>query len=179
MLTKTSPWGEITSTTKMANGIQLVHTDETKGIRIAHNVAVENLSPAARAKGIQKDRYFYYEIGGDDCVALFELDSVRTAWFGLTQDELLPMLSIWHADYLINKGIEPEEQYFEKYIDIKTARFMKKVNHPDLIVSVEFDDNLPEGKMKLNTADDKSHVVDVESYKRMKQSAVMLLSQCK
>lgn len=179
MLTKASPWGEITSTTKMATGIQLVHTDETKGIRVSHNVALEQLSEAARAKGIQKDRYFYYEIGGDDCIVLFELDSVRSSWFGLTQDELLPMLAIWHSDYLINKGIEPDEQYFEKYIDIKTARFMKKVHHPDLIVSVEFDEELPEGKMKLVTADSRSHVVAIDSYKRMKQSAVMLLSQCK
>jgi len=137
--------------------------------------AHEHLSPAAIKRASHYDNYLCYE---EDCDAYIPMYELRHLWpqfrehytseqFRLdVEGHLLRSLSCWNVPYLLERGIEPDEEQYQRYLAREAKEGMRKSKHPDLIVSAvgSWHEDVPEGAVGVHTADGKWHLVTARSY---------------
>ena len=166
-----TPWGASQYQKKLGEGIILVSTAGHGGLMIRQNVAQSRLTPQAIARGWNFGGYFCYE---EDCliaIPCYELGLL------MSKEDALSTISMWDADYLIERGIEPEPKAYSYYLQWQEREHMEKENHPDLIVSASGDWHTKRpGVVEVITADHKHHFVTAESYD--KRTGLNLLSKC-
>jgi len=99
----------------------------------------------------------------------------------VAEQRLLHTISMWDAEYLINRGIEPDPDGYATWKDSRDRDRRRASKDPDFIIcalghgGTSFDP-VPAGAVKVWTADDKTHLVTKESYPPADKS--YLLSRC-
>ena len=94
---------------------------------------------------------------------------------------LLHTISMWDAQYLINRGIKPDPDGYAKFLDSQDRDRRRAAKDPDYITSAigyggTSYDPVPAGQVKVWTADRKTHFVTDSSYPPADGS--YLLSHC-
>jgi len=139
-----SPWGRIDYSTVYAPGLRSVGTSGHGGLMISEKFAAKHLSEAAikRAIKYQEGRYERtartyncFEEDVDYAIAAIELlDQYGDRMFAHcaadseygTQEgrrlALIRCLSAWNADYLIERGIEPDPEGYAAYLKWHSRR---------------------------------------------------------
>lgn len=176
-----SPWGQIQYSKVFERGCRSVGTASHGGFMLTRKYAHEHLSDAAIERAIRYSDYLCYEEDCDACIPMYELRHLwpqfRHLWPHFTEhfswnDEqeveraLLRSLSYWNAPYVIERGIEPDEEAFQRYLAKEEEREMREDEHPDLIVSAvgDWHESVPEGAVGVRAADGEFHLVTKDSY---------------
>lgn len=172
-MTLSTPWGTSDYVETVEAGVFNVGTPRHGGFMVAAYVARERLSPAAVKRGRRWGDYFCYEEDSDWKIVAYELESVRshlcrdTPSYRQEQflEELHRSLSAWHADYLLERGIEPDSNGYAAYQARQLQEQMRERRDPDLVVSaygswLTGDNNL----IEVITADDERYLVEAASY---------------
>lgn len=165
-----SPWGKIDYSRQLTRGVRTVGTAGHGGFMISEGAA-KRLSPEARARGEQWSTYLCYEEDDLWNIVAFELEDVRKALGDkVSLEEILHTLSAWNADYLIERGIDPEPTGYKYYLKSQEDDKMRREENPDFIVAAlahsiaDVCQNIPAGTVKVWTADDKIHYVKEGTY---------------
>lgn len=169
---QSSPWGTVQTKVKYLKGVSCVSTAGHGGMLVARGFAAKNFSEAAIKRGDLWNGYLAYE---EDCailIALYELPQLKQH-FVSTDEGMFKSLSRYYADYLIEKGVEPEPEAYQEFSARKQDGILREQKSPDLIVSAI---GLTDEVTKVWTADDRIHFVTAESYR--KRSGLNLLSKC-
>jgi hypothetical protein len=160
-----SPWGKIDSRLTVTRGLSWVSTPSHGGFAVADGFARKNLSSAALLRGERKGGYYFYE---EDCDAYIILLEVPVSRQGTETEEskIIAGLSRWHADYLIERGITPNQEGFKFFQENRLQDAMRAQKHPDLIVSASGDwkAGVPKGCVEVTTADGKRYHVLASEY---------------
>lgn len=181
-----TPWGRSDSQKKIVEGVFSVTTPSHGGLMIKKDFAEKNLSKAARRRGLLCGEYLAYEEDVLVNIPLFELPSLWEGFFVNFETEkqpvtvhqsLLKELSYWKADYLLERGIEPEVEGFKVFKARELEKEMRAQKHPNLIVCARGDwQTKIEGVVEVITADGREHLVTKDSYNSLR--APLLLSDC-
>jgi hypothetical protein len=185
-----TPWGPAQHLTEYAKGCVSVGTAGHGGMMIGKAFARKHLSEAAIKRGIVFGQWLGYE---EDCeweIPAFELPEFWPTIFKHhpgrdNRAYLLRDLSYWNADYLLERGIEPDLEGYASFLKRKTNDEMRRTGHPDLIVSAkgEWHTKNPD-VTEVTTADGKAHLVTAASYTRIfecgrdRTDSALLLSEC-
>lgn len=177
-----SPWGHVDHQERLAEGVLWVSTPSHGGVRIDTEVVA--LSEAAKKRGMwhyeTAPRYLWFEEDCQYAIAIFELPQTWPKLFREMDEDarahLLKTLSSWEADYLLERGIEPDPEGFKYWLAMKDTDERRARKDPDLIVAVfgEWDTKRP-GVVRVITADDQTYFVTADSYHIRQPN---LLSQC-
>lgn len=134
-------WGPAQQTQTLGEGVIRVSTAGHGGIGVACDVANIQLSVAARARGHYDGVTYWYEEDCDWAIPLNEMpdDVVLKDFAGRTIEEaradILETLSLWNADYLLERGIVPEPEMYAQYQERKRNDQMRQERSPDFIVT--------------------------------------------
>src|SRR3990172_3107673 len=131
-------WGTAQSKTEVAPHVWWVSTAGHGGVMIARATAERELTPQAVARGVAYGGYLCYE---EDCLyAIIALE--KPAWFmgkpfipstvEDIQQTAFENLSAWNADYLIERGIEPEPASYKYFCFRRDEDAMIKARDPRL-----------------------------------------------
>lgn len=176
-------WGYVQHSTCITPGISWVCTDGHGGLRIRRRFAEANLSSAARQRAIKGERFFWYEEDCDYAVACWELID---KYPNIMQNDktieenravLLKSLSTWNADYLKERGTDPDPESYLCYLRREIEDTMRRMKRPDLITGALNGEINGVPATTVWTADDKRYIVARESYKP-NQLGIYLLSDC-
>lgn len=173
---KQSPWGKVDHSVKVCRGVTSVSTPSHGGFLISIGVAEKKLSPAARKYGMKWGGYLAFEEDIDANIIFLEIPESRSVLLNpelCTEESLIKNLSAWSADYLLERGITPDQEAYKKYLERNLDDEMRTSKHPDLIVSAL---SMSDRVVKVYTADGRSHFVTSESYQR--REGLNLLSKC-
>ena len=176
-----TPWGKADYIKNVAPCAYWVGTPGHGGLMIARGTAKKVLTAACVKRGQVFSGYLAYE---EDCqYALVAYE--RPEWFiregrdaDKVKEDALKTLSAWNADYLIERGIEPDAVGYSSYLKREDEQKMRDERHPDLIVSAISRDN---GVIHVWTADGREHDIEAASYKdsEYRLSKCRELSPCK
>lgn len=183
-----SPWGGIQHSNVIAKGFKGVSTAGHGGYMVTSSFAEKYLSKACIKRGDIYYNYLCYE--EDCCFALVELDLLVN--YGdkfkdkLVREDisledakksLIKSISFYYPDYLIEIGIEPDKEQYQYYLDVIKKDKMRIDKHPDLII---FATLIKKNIVQVKTADGVNHLVEHESYKKIRENDILLLlSNCK
>ena len=166
-----TPWGKSDSKINVTKGISFVGTPSHGGYAVTPSAAKKFLSESAIKRGLAYGGYLFFE---EDCdyaivqLELLEKAESLLAVFGDIQPKhvLLHGLSMWHADYLQERGIKPSAEGLKFFEDNRKQDAMRAQKHPDLIVSASGDwkAGVPKGMVEVTTADGKEHFVLESEY---------------
>ena len=118
---KSSPWGAVQQNSPICPGMTQVSTAGHGGIMVTKTFAAANLSAAARKRGMKYSDYLCYEEDCDFAIPIFELPELWPIYFqhatNITDRKqyLLESLSGWNADYLLERGLEPDPKCYAFY----------------------------------------------------------------
>lgn len=159
-----TPWGRSDSKTTYLRGVSFVSTPGHGGFAITPSAALKYLSTSAVSRALKYGSYYFFEEDCDAYLVHFEIAQTRAA--GLSDETILMALSQWHADYLIERGIEPNPVGLKFFNENKQADRMRADKSPDLIVSASGDwaDWVPKGRVGVITADGKRYTVRASEY---------------
>ena len=191
-----TPWGKSDSIVKLVRGLSWLGTPSHGGFAVSERFARKHLSINAQQRGEFRYGYFFFEEDCDYAIVAWELFGFdKTHVFGLRVREgeqsytlvdglgkfdraaLLSTLSNYHADYLVERGIEPDAQGLANYNAHKLNDRMRADKSPDLIVSAvgDWHRDCPKGFVLVTCADDSRWLVKSEEYSN-RQPIVTLLS---
>jgi hypothetical protein len=160
-----TPWGKSDSLQRIQRGLSFVGTPSHGGFMVADGVARKQLSSAALLRGQDFGNYYAFE---EDCDAYIVLLEVPASRQGTLVDEkkIIEGLSRWHADYLIERGIEPDADGLKFFNENKQADRMRQDKSPDLIVSASGDwaSWVEKGCVGVTTADGSRWLIPAEQY---------------
>jgi hypothetical protein len=163
-----TPWGKPDSKTTLARGISFVTTPSHGGFMVALAMANRFLSVAANRRGLKYGDYLAFEEDGDALIVLLELPVSMLEKLGgfPTVAALVKSLSIWHADYLLERGITPDLEGLKFFNENRQADRVRADKSPDLIVSASGDWAawVPKGRVDITTADGKRYTVPASEY---------------
>jgi hypothetical protein len=170
-----SPWGPTDFHETKASGVHVVGTPSHGGIMVSEGFAKRYLTQAAISRGLRYGDYLCYEEDCDAAIVVFELPDL------FPDSDIVKAkrsLSLWNADYLLERGIQPVEPQYTEYREMKQADKMRAAHDPNLIISAWGDwyTHIP-GVDMVETADGKCHFVTAESYKNH-EMPLNLLSDC-
>lgn len=79
---------------------------------------------------------------------------------------LLPVISLYYADYLLARGIAPSPAEYQKYLEHKEEDALRTIKSPNLIVSAfgDWADWVPAGKVGVVTAAGARFLVSAGDY---------------
>ncbi len=170
---KNSYWGKVDYSKKHCRGVIEVSTPRHGGIMVSKGFAKKNLSIAAQKRGVDWNGYLCYE---EDCLApiiYLELSFTKPESFAL--EDIITCISTWNCDYLYERGIKPNIEAEQVYLEAMQDKKLRAEKSPDLIVSAM---SLDEKVVKVHTADNRTHFVTKESYHNNRLSGLNLLSKC-
>ena len=179
-----TPWGASQYVARYAVGFVSVGTSGHGGIMVTKKFADDHLSEEAKKRGIENSNYYCYEEDCDWAIPVFELPQYWGKVFeGMPisnpREHLLKTLSYWNADYLEERGIEPEPEAYARYLERKREDQMRQEHHHDLIVAAygEWHTKIP-NVIEVCTANDKHYHVTKDSYHKLYETRIRLLSEC-
>ena len=170
-----TPWGKVQLKETIERGLHSVETSSHGGFMVSLGYAKKNLSLAAQRKGYVFQNYLAYE---EDCranIIFLEIPSSRKVLINpnLDDNHFIKAISDFDADYLLERGYQPEPEAYSRYQARMEDRRLREEKNPDLIVSaMSLDDKV----CKVYTADGKSYFITTESYR--KRTGLNLLSKC-
>lgn len=160
-----TPWGKADSIQRIARGLSFVGTPSHGGFMVADGFARKHLSAAALLRGKRFGSYYAFEEDCDAFIILLEIPSSRQ---GTVTDEskIIKALSLWHADYLIQRGIEPDAEGLKFFNENRLRDRMQEDKSPDLIVSASGDwaPWVEKGCVGVTTADGSRWLVKAGEY---------------
>lgn len=169
-----TPWGKSQSASKVERGITFHTTAGHGGFLVSRGYAEKHLSDAARKRGMQWGGYYAFE---EDCLAsivLLEIQKTRVILNSSTTDnDLIARISRWNADYLLERGFEPEAEGYAEWLQWQEDARLRREKSPDLITWAQ---QIDDSTVLVGTADGKEHRVTRESYAR--RDGLNLLSKC-
>ena len=191
-----SPWGQIQESQSFAPGFRSVSTAGHGGYMLTEKFAKSHLSKEAleladiyeEGKYVQTLRRFYcYEEDCDWAIPALELlDTLGNKMFANAgadyatneqrREYIIRVLSGYQPDFLISKGIQPDEESWKRYKSWKENEKLRSEKCPDLITSA-----LGIGEVcTVTTADGKTHFVNTASYDNARKEGywVTRLSSC-
>lgn len=173
-----TPWGMADYKKSHMRGVTTVGTPSHGGVMVANGTAKKILSPAAIKRGRPYGAYLAYEEDCDAVIVYLELAEqgiISESDFKNGKEGLIRSLSMWHADYLLERGMEPDEDGYKFYIRNKTEDAMRKAKHPDLVTTAwgDWHTGIP-SVCEVATADGKHHLV--KGYEKRDSSVANLLS---
>lgn len=180
-----TPWGRSDSQKTIVAGVISVTTPSHGGLLVKRDFAEKNLSEAARRRGLPCGEYLAYEEDIDCLMPVFELPDTWPKLFEAAEEtikkdaylHLFKQLSYCKADYLLERGIEPEPEGYKCFKVRKLEKEMRAQKHPDLIVCARGDWHTKiQGVIEVITADEKKHLVTAENYDSLRTP--LLLSDC-
>lgn len=178
-----TPWGSSQHVEHFAKGFVSVGTAGHGGFMLTEKFAKDNnLSMEALKRGMRSNGYYCYEEDCDYAIPAFELPQYWDVVFKHMdvdpKEFLLETLSMWNADYLEERNIEPEPKAYAFYLKRKQEKQMRAEKHPDLIIAAygDWETKIPH-VIKVCTADDKEYHVTEESYHK-RDTIMPLLSKC-
>jgi hypothetical protein len=166
-------WGKSDSIIRIKRGLSWVNTPSHGGFAVAEGYAHKHLSISARQRVEFRNGYFWFEEDCDYAIVMFELHdlfrSTSVTEFPInvpTKEVLIKSLSHWHADYLVQRGVEPDAEGLRYFNENKQSDRMRADKSPDLIVSAfgDWADWVPSGKVGLQTADGKRYLAPSSNY---------------
>lgn len=178
-----SPWGGIQHSDVIARGLKAVSTAGHGGYMVTKNFANKYLSDACIKLGEVYGDYLCYE---EDCAwAILAYDIVDSFGDRMKEEDvsfedykqsLMRTLSYYYPNYLIEKGVTPSINEYNRYLEEQRKDKMRAEKHPDLIVSAV---NYDSETVKVWTADGLKHFVNKESYRNLRENSnLLLLSKC-
>ncbi len=176
-----SPWGHIQNAEQYDRGFASVSTAGHGGFRCAPGWAAENLSNAARRRGMSWGGALWYEEDCDWAIVAWEVPQFWPLIFKHTGKDYIPgkrlleTLSSWNCDYLLEVGVKPDPKGQAYYDQSREGDRRRKEKDPDLIISTSALSRRP-GIVEVHTADDQKHYVTSDSY--AKREGLNLLSKC-
>ena len=164
-----TPWGKSDSKATLARGISFVTTPSHGGFMVSQTAAGKYFTPAAIKRGKAYGAYLAYEEYCDYAIVLLELpQALRLKWSinVPTREKLIQGLSHWHADYLVEVGIEPNAEGLKWFNENRQHDRMREDKSPDLIVSASGDwkHGVPKGMVEVTTAAGTRHFVWADEY---------------
>ena len=120
-MSSSSPWGFVQYVEKIAPGCRFVGTSSHGGMMLTEKFAKKHLTLAALRRGMRHGNYYCYE---EDCawaIPAYELSQYWDRIFAYFKPAegpelyLFKSLSAWNADYLLERGIEPDPVLFQRY----------------------------------------------------------------
>lgn len=177
---RSTPWGAAQQVISHTRGFSTVFTASHGGMMVSRGAAEKHLSEAARKRALKHGDYYCYEEDCDYLIPLFDAKEMRkqlmsdsSFWESKTEEEiesyLIESLSDWHPDYLIEKGVDPAELPYKKWLLRKERDEAEARKDPNLVICA-FGDHMTliNGVIKLLTADGKEHYVTSSSYDQAK-----------
>lgn len=189
-MARSTPWGSAQESISISRGVSCVSTASHGGIMVTLSAAEMLLSEHAKKRGMQWSGYLCYE---EDCnadIVLFDSElllslAVSKGVFGegrteqQVKDCAYKSLSFWNADYLLDKGVEPEAVAYEEWKARKEADILRANKDPDFIVLAHSESHtLLQGILCIGTADGENHYVTKESYRPIYEKCNNRLSKC-
>jgi hypothetical protein len=180
-----TPWGKSDSKITITRGISWVGTASHGGLAITPLAALQYLSTPAVARATKYGNYYFFEEDCDYAIAFLELHALLASTSVLefsinvpTKEALINSLSRWHADYLIERGVEPEAEGLRWFNENRKSDSMRADRSPDLIVSASGDwkTGVPKGMVEVTTADGKTHLVWAQDYAKRNTNLTLLSS---
>lgn len=183
-----TPWGPVQHGERIAEGLLWVHTAGHGGLMVGLDFARQHLSEAAQRRGQPSGTWLAYE---EDCawaIAAIELEAYWPLLFHHqleTNPEFTPKetclrsLSLWNADYLIERGLTPLPEEYRQWQVMRKNDEMRAAKDPDLVVSwLRQRDATPDHPALIEavTADGKAHWVTLESYQQARKGDFFFLS---
>jgi len=170
-----TPWGTSQYSQKIERGLAFHSTPGHGGLLVSEGYAHKHLSPSALKRGIKWGKYYGYEEDCDMMIVLFEIAKAREAFSknGLEDREIFLSLSRWNPDYLLERGVQPDESAYAKWKTSQEDLQLRAARSPDLIIAAW---GIDDTKVSVMTADDQKHLVTMESYQA--RSGLNLLSKC-
>lgn len=170
-----TPWGKSQHSHKIERGLTFHLTASHGGFLVSKGYAEKRLSAAALKKAIVWGNYYSFE---EDCLAtivVFEIPAALAAFnvSAITPEYTLKHLSLWYADYLIERGITPEPEAYAKWLIRKEDERLRAERSPNLITWAE---GIDHDTVRVGTAAGTVHLVTRESYQR--REGLNLLSKC-
>lgn len=123
-----SPWDRVQDSELITDSIYWVSTAGHGGLMIEYKVAQEILTPQAILRGesfrSENRVWLCYEEDCQYAIVFYELDDIllRLAYryvphipIANLRLKLLQTISAWNADYLIERGIEPDAVAYSRY----------------------------------------------------------------
>jgi hypothetical protein len=164
-----TPWGISDSKTTLARGVSWVGTPSHGGFLVTKTAANKLLSAAAIKRGREFGAYLAFEEDCDAAIVLLELPQVlRLKWSTSvpTKEALVKSLSMWHADYLLEHGVEPDLEGLKFFNENKQHDRMRADKSPDLIVAAFGDHTswVEPGTVGVITADDSKWLIKADEY---------------
>ena len=167
-----TPWGKSDSTTKITRGVSWVNTPSHGGLAVTIKAATDYLSSDAQMAGLVYGNYFFFE---EDClyaIAFYEnpaWDRYLNPTAGSDEEirtKLLPIITLYKADYLLSRGIPPADEQYKQYLEHKETDRLRAEKSPNLIVSASGDwaEWVPAGLVGVVTADNHRYLLPAEDY---------------
>jgi hypothetical protein len=170
-----TPWGKSDSMQRIQRGLSFVGTPSHGGFMVSDGVARKQLSSAALLRGQRCGNYYAFEEDCDAYIVLLEIPASRQ---GTLTDEkkIIEGLSRWHADYLIERGIEPDAEGLKFFNENRLHDRMRADKSPDLIVSASgsWAQWVPEGCVGVTTADGSRWLVRSDEYEKRNTNLTLL-----
>jgi len=118
-----TPWGKAQKIKTISKGFRFVVADKQAGFMISNGLAKKELSDIAQTKGIPYGNYLFFEKTQHWAIPMYE----STEFFNLCldffqkdtetlQQMMFHSLSLWHGDYLLQKGVTPEPTRYERFL---------------------------------------------------------------
>lgn len=173
-----TPWGKSDSKQTVKRGLSFVTTPSHGGFMVSKTYAEKHFSKAAITRGKAYGSYLAYEEDCDYLIVIWEVGgfdipsstpTTSTDILGLgkfTREQLIKSLSMWHADFLIERGETPDPDGLKFFNENRQSDRMREDKSPDLIVAAYGDwaDWVPAGKVGLQTADGKRYLAPSSNY---------------
>jgi hypothetical protein len=173
-----TPWGKSDSKIIVKRGLSFVTTPSHGGFMVSKAYAGKHFSKAAIKRGKEYGSYLAYEedcdyavvvweISGFDIPSNFPITSTDIPGIGkFTRESLIKSLTLWHADFLLERGVEPDAENLKWFNENRLQDRMREDKSPDLIVAAfgDWAEWVPAGKVGLQTADGKRHLVPSSNY---------------
>lgn len=174
-------WGRAVNSSMLGYGVRVVRTKDGGGFVFGEGNARKLLSSAAITRAEPYGRYLCYSFAGERWVIpLFEMPAHWTVMLPRVADpraKLIQTLSRHHADYLLDRGIEPEPKALALWKRDQAYRVRLGQMDPDLIINAR---SVAPGMVEVITADGRTHVVTEASFDRQGQhGSLFLLSRCR
>lgn len=166
-----TPWGKSDSKTTVTRGISFVGTPSHGGFAVTPSAALKFLSTSAVSRALKYGSYYFFEEDCDYAIVMLELLEKAKSLLAVlgtipTRESLIASLSRWHADYLVERNIQPNPEGVAWFNANRQQDRMRADKSPDLIVAAfgSWAEWVPNDMVGVITADDKKHLVWEKEY---------------
>lgn len=168
-----TPWGKSDSKINVVRGVSWVGTPSHGGFAVTPTAALQYLSTSAVSRATKYGSYYFFEEDCDYAIVMLEMHEVFKGLDVITfpinvptKETLIESLSRWHADYLLEIGVQPTEAGLKLFNENKQQDRMRADRSPDLIIAAfgEWAPWVEKGTVGVTTADGSRWLIPAEDY---------------